>query len=104
MTIAARITCETLPGLLRDFRTASDKSCERPGNEAIARPFLDFSEEGLGTRLRFPHTSRQDNRFGYCLSLLFGRPVVSISLTYRLYYTSYTALLHVATVPMTYAD
>ena len=35
MTVAARITCETLPGLLRDFRTASDKSCGR----------------GLGTRL-----------------------------------------------------
>ena len=31
----ARITCETLPGLLRAFRTASDKSCVwRPGNEA----------------------------------------------------------------------
>ena len=27
MTVAARITYETLPGLLRDFRTASDKSC-----------------------------------------------------------------------------
>ena len=26
MTVAARITCETLPGLLRAFRTASDKS------------------------------------------------------------------------------
>ena len=47
---------------------------------------------------RFPHTSRQDNRFGYCLSLLFGRPVVSISLTYVR--TSYTALLHVGTVPI----
>ena len=35
MMVAARITCETLPGLLRDFRTASDKSCGR----------------GLGTRL-----------------------------------------------------
>ena len=41
MTVAARITCETLPGLLRDFRTASDKSCGR----------------GLGTRLGSIHTN-----------------------------------------------
>ena len=26
MTVVARITCETLPGLLRAFHTASDKS------------------------------------------------------------------------------
>ena len=36
---AARITCETLPGLLRAFRTASDKSCGG----------------GLGTRLHTTH-------------------------------------------------
>ena len=40
MTVVARITCETLPGL-RDFRTASDKSCGG----------------GLGTRLPFPRSS-----------------------------------------------
>ena len=35
MMVAARITCETRPGRLRTFHTASDKSCSwRPGNEA----------------------------------------------------------------------
>ena len=48
MTVAARITCETLPGLLRDFCTASDKSCGR----------------GLGTRLGL-HTVHPESTGGY---------------------------------------
>ena len=38
-----------------------------------------------GSRNRFPHTSRKIIDLAYCLSLLFGRPVVSVSLTYRPY-------------------
>ena len=43
MTVAAFITCETLPGLLRDFRTASDKSCGRGLGKRLLSTHKDLS-------------------------------------------------------------
>ena len=51
-----------------------------------------MKDEWKGHETDFPTPVGKIIDLAYCLSLLFGRPVVSVSLTYRTVRTSYTAL------------
>ena len=57
MTVVARITCETRPGLLPAFRIASDKSWAwRPGDEASQRISSNNNGRHILFRVVVDHT------------------------------------------------